>query len=43
MKKSQTRNRSNSKVPNMDNTIVKAFKDAESIATKIGKIFDSEK
>ncbi|MFI5145265.1 MAG: hypothetical protein ACHQJ4_06670, partial [Ignavibacteria bacterium] len=28
------------KVPNVDNTIVKAFKDAESIATKIGKIFD---
>jgi len=40
MKRNQTHNRTGSKNPNTDNTVVKAFKEAESIASKIGKIFD---
>lgn len=40
MKKNQTHNRSYSNAQRLDNSVVKAFKEAESIASKIGGIFD---
>ena len=40
MKKNQTHNRIKSNPQSTDNSIVKAFKEAESIASKIGDIFD---